>query len=68
MKEKKKITLGTVIATSIGAIFWIVVSFLYFNTLANTTPLILMVCFAISWSIDAVFKIVKYLKQRKTVE
>ena len=68
MKEKKKITLGTVIATSIGAIFWIVVSFLYFNTLANTTPLILMICFAISWSIDAVFKIVKYLKQRKTVE
>ena len=68
MKEKKKITLGTVIATSIGAIFWIVVSFLYFNTLANTTPLLLMICFAISWSIDAVFKIVKYLKQRKTVE
>ena len=68
MKERKKITLGTVIATSIGAIFWIVVSFLYFNTLANTTPLILMICFAISWSIDAVFKIVKYLKQRKTVE
>lgn len=68
MKEKKKITLGTVIATSIGAIFWIVVSFLYFNTLANTTPLILMICFAISWSIDAVFKIVKYLKQRKIVE
>ncbi|MBE6541798.1 MAG: hypothetical protein E7672_05055 [Ruminococcaceae bacterium] len=65
MKKKEKITLGTVVATSIGAIFWIVVSCFYFETLANTTALIMMICFAISWSIDAIFKIVKYLKQEK---
>ena len=29
MKEKKNITLGTVIATSIGAIFWIVIAFFH---------------------------------------
>lgn len=68
MKEKKNATLGTVIATSIGAIFWIVVSCFYFETLANTAALIMMICFAISWSIDAVFKIVKYLNQRKDAE
>ncbi|MBQ9992468.1 MAG: hypothetical protein IJP33_03450 [Firmicutes bacterium] len=45
MKEKKKITLGTVVATSIGAIFWIIVSCCYFEKLANTTALILMMGF-----------------------
>ena len=68
MKEKKKITLGTVIATSIGAIFWIVVSFLYYEKLAKTTTLAMMIVFAISWSLDAFIKIVQYLKQRKQAE
>ena len=65
MKEKKKITLGTVIATSIGAILWIVVAFYHHQLLANKTALILMIAFSISWSIDAIFKIVKYLRQKK---
>ena len=65
MKEKKKITLGTVIATCIGAIFWIVVAVYHRQSLAETTPLIMMIGFAIYWSINAVFKIVKYLEQRK---
>ena len=43
MKEKKKITLGTVVATSIGAIYWIVVSFLYYEKLAKTTALSMMI-------------------------
>ena len=68
MTEKKKITLGTVIATSVGAIFWIVVSCLYFDTLANTTPLILMIFFAISWSLNAIILITRYLKQQKQAE
>jgi len=68
MKEKKKITLGTVISTSIGAIFWIVVSFLYYEKLAKTTTLAMMIVFAISWSLDAFIKIVQYLKQRKQAE
>ena len=68
MKEKKKITLGTVIATSVGAIFWIVVSCVFFDTRANTTPLIMMICFAISWSLNAIILIARYLKQRKQIE
>ena len=68
MKEKKKITLGTVIATSIGAIFWIGVAVYHRQSLAETTPLAMMIVFAVSWSLDAVLKIVKYLKQRKEDE
>ena len=68
MKGKKKNTLGTVIATSIGAIYWIVVSFLYYEKLAKTTALAMMIVFAVSWSVDAVIKIVQYLKQRKQSE
>ena len=68
MKEKKEITLGTAIATSIGAILWIVVAFFHRQLLANTTALILMIAFSVSWSLDAILKIVKYLKQKKEVE
>ena len=68
MKEKKKLPLGTIIATSIGAFFWIVVSFLYYEKLEKTTALAMMIVFAISWSLDAVIKIVQYLKQRKQAE
>jgi len=68
MKEKKKITLGTVIATCIGAIFWIGVAVYYRQSLAETTPLAMMIVFAVSWSVDAVIKIVQYLKQRKQAE
>lgn len=68
MKEKKKITLGTVIATSIGAIFWIVVAFYHRQSLANTTPLAMMIVFAVSWSLDAFIRVMRYLKQRKTTE
>ena len=68
MKEKKKITLGTVIATSIGAILWIVIALYHRQLLANTTALILMIAFSISWSIAAIFKIVKYLRQQNEIE
>lgn len=68
MKEKKKITLGTVIATSIGAILWIVIALYHRQLLANTTALILMIAFSISWSIAAIFKIVKYLRQKNEIE
>lgn len=68
MKEKKKITLGTVIATSIGAILWIVIALYHRKLLANTTALILMIAFSISWSIAAIFKIVKYLRQKNEIE
>ncbi len=68
MKEKKKITLGTVIATSIGAIIWIVVAFYHRQLLANTTALALMIAFAVSWSMGAIIRIAQYLKQRKHEE
>lgn len=68
MKEKKKITLGTVIATSIGAILWIVIALYHRQLLANTTALILMIAFSISWSIAAIFKIVKYIRQKNEIE
>ena len=68
MKEKKKLKLSDVVITSIGAILWIFLAYFHRQILANTTALILMIGFAVYWSIDAVFKIVKYLKQRKTVE
>ena len=68
MKEKKKITLGTVIATCIGAIFWIGVAVYHRQSLAETTPLAMMIVFAVSWSVDAVIKIVQYWKQRKQAE
>ena len=68
MKEKKKITLGTVIATSIGAILWIVIALYHRKLLANTTALILMIAFSISWSIAAIFKIVKYLRQKNEIK
>lgn len=68
MKEKKKITLGTVIATSIGAILWIIIALYHRQLLANTTALILMIAFSISWSIAAIFKIEKYLRQKNEIE
>ena len=68
MKEKKKITLGTVIATSIGAIIWIVVAFYHRQLLANTTALALMIAFAVAWSMGAIILIAQYLKQRKHEE
>ena len=68
MKEKKKITLGTVIATCIGAIFWIVVAVYHRQSLAETTPLAMMIVFAVSWSLDAFIRVIRYLKQRKTIE
>lgn len=68
MKEKKKITLGTVIATSIGAILWIIIALYHRQLLANTTALILMIAFSISWSIAAIFKIVKYLRQKNEIK
>lgn len=68
MKEKKKITLGTMIATSIGAIFWIVVAVYHIQILANTTMLALMIAFAAAWSLGAIIRIVKYLNQRKQAE
>ena len=68
MKEKKKITLGTVIATSIGAIIWIVVAFYHRQLIANTTALALMIAFAVAWSMGAIIRIAQYLKQRKHEE
>ena len=68
MKEKKKITLGTMIATSIGAIFWIVVAAYHIQILANKTTLALMIAFAAAWSLGAIISIVKYLNQRKQAE
>lgn len=68
MKEKKKITLGTVIATSIGSIIWIVVTFYHRQLLANTTALALMIAFAVAWSMCAIIRIAQYLKQRKHEE
>jgi len=68
MKEKKKITLGTVIATCIGAIFWIVVAVYHRQSLAETTPLAMMIVFAVSWSLDAILRVIRYIKQRKTTE
>lgn len=65
MKEKKKITLGTVVATVIGAIIWIVVAVYYRKMLANTTALALMIAFAVAWSLGSVIRVVQYLKQRK---
>ena len=67
MKEKKKLKLSDVVITSLGAILWILLACFHRQILANTTALIMMICFAITWSIDAVFKIVKYLKQKKDV-
>ena len=54
MKEKKKITLGTVIATSIGAIFFIFIAIYHQKTLANTAVLASMITFAVVWSLGAV--------------
>ena len=65
MKEKKKITFGTVVATVIGAIIWIVVAVYYRKMLANTTALALMIAFAVAWSLGSVIRVVQYLKQRK---
>ena len=68
MKEKKKITLGTVIATCIGAIFWIVISVYHRKSLAETTPLAMMIVFAVSWTLNALILAIQYLKQRKSTE
>ena len=68
MKEKKKITLGTVIATSIGAFFFIFISIYHQKTLANTAALASMITFAVVWSLGAVIQIVRYINQRKLVE
>lgn len=65
MKEKKKITLGTVIATSIGAIFSIMVAIYHRKMLENTAVLSSMITFAIAWSLGAVIRFVQYLNQRK---
>jgi len=68
VKGNKKLKLWEVVVTSIGAILWIFLACFHRETLANTSALILMICFAITWSMDAVFKIVKYLRQKKEVE
>ena len=68
MKGKKKITLGTVIATSIGAIIWLVVAFYHRKLLANTTALTLMIAFAVAWSLGSVIRFIQYLKQKKQAE
>lgn len=68
MKEKKQLKLSVVVTTLIGAILWILLAFFHRQILANTTALIMMICFAVTWSIDAVFKIVKYLRQKKEVK
>ena len=68
MKEKKKVSSFTVIATAIGAIIWIVVSVCHMQILADTAVLALMIAFAAAWSAGAVIRIVQYLKQRKSVE
>ena len=68
MKEKKKITLGTVIANSIGAIFFIFIAIYHQKTLANTAVLASMITFAVVWSLGAVIQIVRYINQRKLVE
>ena len=65
MKEKKKLTLGTVIVTTIGAIIWIVLAFYHRHLLANTTTLALMIAFAVAWSLGSVIRVVQYLKQRR---
>ena len=65
MKEKKKITKGTVIATSIGAIFFIAIAFFHRQILVNTTVLASMITFAVAWSLVAIIRIVQYLNQRK---
>ena len=67
MKEKKKITLGTVIATSIGAIFFIFIAIYHQKTLANTAALASMITFAVAWSLGAAIQIVRYVR-RKLVE
>ena len=68
MKEKKQITLCTVLATSVGAIFFIAVAFYHRHLLAKTTALSLMIVFAVSWSLNAIISIAQYLKQRNQVE
>ena len=68
MKQKKKITLGTVITTSLGALFFVFLSVYHRHFLANTTALALMTTFAVSWSSSAIIQIFQYFKQRKQVE
>lgn len=68
MKNKKKITFGTVIATLIGAIIWIAVAVYHSQILYNTTALALMIAFAIAWSLSAIIRIVQYMKQTKQTE
>ena len=65
MKDRKKITLGTVISTSIGAIIWLVVAFYHRNLLANTSALALMIACAVAWSLGAIIRVVQYLRQIK---
>ena len=65
---KKKITLNTVIVTSIGAIIWIVIAIYHCQMLANTTALALMIAFAVAWSLGALIRIAQYFKQRKQAE
>ena len=68
MKQKKKITLGTVITTSFGALFFVLLAVYHRRFLANTTALALMITFAVSWSSSAIIQIFQYLKQRKEDE
>jgi hypothetical protein len=51
-----------------SANFWTGVAVYHRQSLAETTPLAMMIVFAVSWSVDAVIKIVQYLKQRKQSE
>lgn len=68
LKEKKKIALGTVIATTIGAIIWVMIAFCHRRSLADTTALALMAAVAAAWSFGAIIRIVRYLKQGKHAE
>ena len=64
MKKKKSITLGTVVASSVCAVIWIVVAVYHSRILGNTAALALMIAFAAAWSFGSVIQIVKYLKQK----
>ena len=68
MNGKKKLKLSDVVATAVGAALWIFIAWFHRLILAQTTALIMMICFAIIWSMDAVLKAVRYLKQRKEAE
>ena len=68
MKEKKKITLGTVIATSIGSIIWIVVTFYHRQLLANTTALDDSVCGCLEYGGNHSYSPVSQAKKTRRVK